>query len=570
MDVLADEITDILSLGQEDDMGNVEYKRMLVNKDNDRLDELATQMRYRIKQGNGECIYILGIDDNGTPYGLDDAEYEESCETLKKIAQRYDYSIRCLQTTLFEKTKKIGEFLIRENNLIKYKDIRVAVAGRVDAGKSSFIGTLVSGELDDGRGKARGKVLNFKHEIETGRTSSISQQILGYDPEGNVVNHDSSIKKQSWPDITTRSSKIINFFDLCGHEKYAKTTISGFSSNAIDYAIIMVGANMGISPKDSTIEHIKLCLTYRIPMIVVVTKIDLCDNRDTLDQTLNTIKRIYSQPGARKKVFKINNMSDVITVSKIIINGDVVPIFQVSNVAGTGLNLIHEFFNILEPRLTFDDKKPVEYYVDSTYNVTGVGTVVGGFLASGTLKLGQLYYLGPDKTGNFYPIKIRSLHVKRTPVLEAMSGRYVCANIPKIKRELILKGMAIIEFNPSKHGKELTPIYTFLAEIIVKESHHTTIKEGYQVTLTVNSLRTTVEILEITKRDKTQLKTSVDNTKLNMSGENITQSKVLLSQGDRATVKFKLLYQPAYFNVNDRIVLSEGNVRMVGIVTQIT
>jgi GTPase len=41
--------------------------------------------------------------------------------------------------------------------------------------------------LDDGRGSARSKVFNYSHEMNSGRTSSISHEILGYDAEGNQV-----------------------------------------------------------------------------------------------------------------------------------------------------------------------------------------------------------------------------------------------------------------------------------------------------------------------------------------------------------------------------------------------
>ena len=64
-----------------------------------------------------------------------------------------------------------------------------AVAGSVDAGKSSLVGVLTHGIdgrplLDNGCGSARMNVFQHKHEIETGRTSSLSQQMLGYDEEG--------------------------------------------------------------------------------------------------------------------------------------------------------------------------------------------------------------------------------------------------------------------------------------------------------------------------------------------------------------------------------------------------
>ena len=57
-----------------------------------------------------------------------------------------------------------------------FMDVRYAVCGNVDSGKSTFIGVLTRGILDDGRGKTRVFCFNFKHETETGRTSSIGQQ----------------------------------------------------------------------------------------------------------------------------------------------------------------------------------------------------------------------------------------------------------------------------------------------------------------------------------------------------------------------------------------------------------
>lgn len=67
--------------------------------------------------------------------------------------------------------------------------VLAAVAGSVDAGKSSLVGVLTHGVdgrplLDNGSGSARMTVFQHKHEIETGRTSSLSQQMLGYDEEG--------------------------------------------------------------------------------------------------------------------------------------------------------------------------------------------------------------------------------------------------------------------------------------------------------------------------------------------------------------------------------------------------
>lgn len=64
--------------------------------------------------------------------------------------------------------------------------LRVAVVGNVDAGKSTLLGVLTHGELDNGRGFARQKLFRHKHEMESGRTSSVGNDILGFDQEGQV------------------------------------------------------------------------------------------------------------------------------------------------------------------------------------------------------------------------------------------------------------------------------------------------------------------------------------------------------------------------------------------------
>lgn len=98
---------------------------------------------------------------------------------------------------------------------------RVAVVGNVDAGKSTLLGVLTHGELDNGRGTARMKLFRHKHEMESGRTSSVGNDILGFDGHGNVVNkpdthgkmtsHQSNIER-SMPDRYMSLSCIISFF----------------------------------------------------------------------------------------------------------------------------------------------------------------------------------------------------------------------------------------------------------------------------------------------------------------------------------------------------------------------
>lgn len=76
---------------------------------------------------------------------------------------------------------------------------------QVDAGKSTMLGVLVKGDLDDGRGKARVNLFRHKHEVESGRTSSVGMEIMGFDVHGDVVGSSVPGRKLSWEEIGKRS-----------------------------------------------------------------------------------------------------------------------------------------------------------------------------------------------------------------------------------------------------------------------------------------------------------------------------------------------------------------------------
>ena len=68
-----------------------------------------------------------------------------------------------------------------------------------------MLGVLVKGNLDDGRGKARVNLFRHKHEIESGRTSSVGMEIMGFDTLGDVVSSNVPGRKLSWEEIGKRS-----------------------------------------------------------------------------------------------------------------------------------------------------------------------------------------------------------------------------------------------------------------------------------------------------------------------------------------------------------------------------
>ena len=161
----------------ESDTGNIEYKLKLLKCE--RVDELATQMRYRLNEGKGECFYMIGVKDNGKIEGINDEDYKITHSLLLEIASKIKVSISILSSKQVHGSEnKVYEYLVRETHN-KYIEIKVGIAGGVDCGKSTLLSVLSKGEKDNGRGSARLAVFNHRHEINTGRTSSISQHIMG-------------------------------------------------------------------------------------------------------------------------------------------------------------------------------------------------------------------------------------------------------------------------------------------------------------------------------------------------------------------------------------------------------
>jgi GTPase len=68
-----------------------------------------------------------------------------------------------------------------------------------------MLGVLVKGGLDDGRGKARVNLFRHKHEFESGRTSSVGMEIMGFDSKGEIITSTVPGRKLSWEEIGQRS-----------------------------------------------------------------------------------------------------------------------------------------------------------------------------------------------------------------------------------------------------------------------------------------------------------------------------------------------------------------------------
>lgn len=512
------------------DCDGLDEKTALVSPSEEQYDALTKQLSQRLRKGHGEAIYEIGTGGQGSP-GLSSEEMAASVATLQSMAT----TLECDCVQLRERKSADGllaEFLVRrrakENDFV---EVRVAVVGNVDAGKSTLLGVLTHGELDNGRGLARQKLFRHKHEVESGRTSSVGNDILGFDSRGNVVNQpDPHGGQLDWMRICEQSSKVITFIDLAGHERYLKTTIFGMTGHAPDFTMLMVGANAGVV--GMTKEHLGLALALSVPVFVVVTKMDMCP-ANVLQDTMRLLVRILKSPGCRKIPVVVHSPDDVVVCATNFVSERLCPIFQVSNVTGENLLLLKMFLNLLSTRMPNLDSDPAEFQVDDTYSVPGVGTVVSGTTLKGVIRLNDVLLLGPDLLGHFQPVAVKSIHRKRMPVKEVRSGQTASFALKKqVKRSDIRKGMVLV-------SSKLEPksCWEFEGEILVLH-HPTTISPRYQAMVHCGSIRQTASIL--------------------------TMSTDCLRTGDKALVRFRFIKNPEYLRPGMRLVFREGRTKAVG------
>ncbi|MFV2016802.1 MAG: GTP-binding protein, partial [Candidatus Heimdallarchaeota archaeon] len=330
-------------------------------------------------EGNGEAFYYIGVQDDGTPTGISEEELASSLESIEKVASLANAKVMLLRK---EKGNEgyISELLIRREKDPEElpADIRIASVGNVDAGKSSLIGVLLKGKLDDGRGSARSLVFRYLHELESGRTSSVSTTVLGYDINGEIVNHD-NVHPPTDIELLERSIKTVTFHDLAGHEKYLKTTIFGLTGLTPEFAMLIVAANQGVL--QMTKEHLGLLISLKIPFFIVLTKIDLAPENIT-KQTRQELTKLLKIPGVSKVSFNVKSTDDVVISALNISSKSIVPIFSISSVTGIGVDQLKMFLQLLPAKRIEEADQDLEFraYIDDIYHVTGVGTVVAAMV----------------------------------------------------------------------------------------------------------------------------------------------------------------------------------------------
>lgn len=450
------------------------------------------------------ALYEIGVADDGTFVGLTQDELDESVTNLQAMAASLGCRVEILRRVLVGKCEwsedcstastelsktrteslwvaealvspdldfyNLTPVLTRQNTHNTSKgepgvdsvlaeesshteQIRISIAGPSTAGKSSLLGTLTSSALDNGRGSSRLSLLKHRHEISSGITSSVAQELIGY-AEGEppaVINYASG-NVAAWDDIhaASREGRLAFVSDLPGSLRYMKSTLRGLVSWAPHYVMLCVPANCGaetteaeagteqVAEIDLCLAYLTLCLKLEVPVLIVITKLDVASRtglRENLAKVLSALKTAGCKPAVLPasptgdKGLDLHQVStaDRDEVQKTIqaASGNwsrTVPIILSSAVDGTGISKLHAFMRYLpipqrppqrtrrlcgsvtaeiSPANVFDVDEvfaipPSKVYTRSTEKDNeSRGMVLCGLVRHGSLAVGDEMTLGP-------------------------------------------------------------------------------------------------------------------------------------------------------------------------------
>ena len=447
------------------------------------------------------ALYEIGVADDGTLVGLTKDEMDESLATLRVMAASLGCKVEVLRklivgeckweepstaTKLHEKLW-VAEALVApdltrlttqesdesERRTAKRSgstnhalpdpklgplttdQLRVTLTGPTTSGKSTLLGTLSTGTLDNGHGKSRLNLLKHRHELVSGVTSSVAQELIGYS-EGEILNyaHDGI---ESWLDIHdyTKDGRLVYLVDSAGHPRYRRTILRGIVGWAPHWTLLCLAADdsettQGVGTTASAADilgaagagvdlaaaHLDLCLRLGSPLAIVITKLDLA-SRTSLQRILAKVLSAIKKTGRLPKIIRpaqanTSALDGVSAEEEAAVRAaledikdprsldSVVPIILTSAVKGDGVGVLHALLHRLPlpPEPTSHDyigaalnpEQPTSlFHVEDKFSLaasyslatdnhdqeTDLGTVVAGYLRFGTLSVGDTAVIGP-------------------------------------------------------------------------------------------------------------------------------------------------------------------------------
>ncbi|SMQ55158.1 unnamed protein product [Zymoseptoria tritici ST99CH_3D7] len=452
---------------------------------------LAPQQPAKLLHGLEEsqgALYEIGVSDDGTLVGLAEDEMSESLNNLRAMAACLGCTVEVLRsetvgecewledTVISKKERKMrrsGKLLVAEALIKPFlhtsssntvdtdagvltalpssadlappvtEQLRITLTGPTMCGKSTLLGTLVTSTLDNGRGKSRLSMLKHRHEITSGVTSSVTQELLGFqdaeDGDLEVVNF-ATENVASWIDIHAASAgnRMVFISDSAGHPRYRRTTLRGLIGWAPHWTLLCIPADdtedtakgngspngsqqfsgTTVHDMDLTGAQLDLCLRLDLPLVIVITKLDLASRsglRSSLTKVLDALKAAGKKPAILpNKSGAVSEDKDLRFVKTALLDSafnavvpllndarQTVPIVLTSALDGTGIANLHALLHELPIPDAMSRSAPasslVVFDVEDVYTKPAevAGVIISGRLRVGTVSVGDTAVIGP-------------------------------------------------------------------------------------------------------------------------------------------------------------------------------
>lgn len=325
----------IMSLPPEIESGNKEYKLKITDKTNDRIEQLASQLKWRLQEGKGTAEYFIGVADDGTIPGITYYDYIESIKNINKMAKIINAKIISKDKILINKF--LSYYIIKiTSEILDVKSLRIIFIGPSNSGKSTIIGNLSKKIKDNGNGKSRKYVFNHKHEIYSGETSSVSINNLMLEYKKLKLN--------------------INLIDTPGNCKYVKTMITAINKYIPDCIFLV------LDPLETNIKSLTFYLNilkyYRYPFQIIFTKKDKYENLHK-NYILKNILKICD------KDFNDNNIQKI-------------PYIEINNLTNNGYKKLLSCIKNTSEKTNLINKNNIDIQICDVLNIPNFSKIYTG------------------------------------------------------------------------------------------------------------------------------------------------------------------------------------------------
>lgn len=360
-------------------------------------------------------------------------------ETLRRMCGRVEAEILSMDRFQVSGGREVAEAHIKLEHRpsscagteqLVTQELRVVFVGDANAGKSTLLGILTYGGLDNGAGSVRMGLLRHRHEILSGHTSSVSVEPLVFMAQDSELIPVRPEEFESTEHLTLTlqrrymdAPKVIQFFDMPGKPRLSRSVLSSLTSVAgPDLVCVVVSCEGSEEDRMQCVsEYLAVLEPLGIPVFVVLTKSDLLSSEE-LARMEHAVREAYG-----------------------------LPTYSVSALNGIGVEslvyVLLERSPLESPIPSFGDRNL--FLVENVKVYEDVGTVLKGTVMRGVLEKSEGWFVGPQEDGSFSPVTLETIHRLRIPV-QKVDARLMASVAIKVEGGLkVAKGMFLTNCKPN-------------------------------------------------------------------------------------------------------------------------